>query len=186
MTRISRPTRTLPEHPDLDQLRRQAKELLDAFQSGDADASAEVNAHYRDATTNTFALHDAQLVLARAYGFDSWPRLKAHVDGMTARQFIEAARTNDVDRVAAMLKVRRDLVDMQWSYGDERRALHHAVMNAACRTMVRLLMRARRRREGRRSSPPRCHHPADDGCGARLSWRSWPSSTKKSRTGGRR
>jgi ankyrin repeat protein len=131
----------LPAHPDLDQLRRQAKELLDAFQSGDAEASAEVDAHYRGATrtANTFALHDAQLVLARAYGFDSWPKLKAHVDGMTARQFIEAARTGDVDRVAAMLRVRRDLVDMQWSYGDERRALHHAVMNQAP-AMVRLLM----------------------------------------------
>ena len=38
-----------------------------------------------------------------------------------------------------MLKVRPDLVDMQWSYGDERRALHHAVMKRR-RTMVRLLM----------------------------------------------
>ena len=62
MTPTTRPTRTLPEHPDLDQLRRQAKELLEAFRSGDADASAEVHAHYRDAASNTFALHDAQLV----------------------------------------------------------------------------------------------------------------------------
>ena len=32
----------------------------------------------------TFALHDAQLVLARAYGFESWPKLKAFVDGASA------------------------------------------------------------------------------------------------------
>ena len=140
MTRTTRPTRALPQHPDLDQLRRQAKELLEAFRSGDADVSAEVHTHYRDAASHTFALHDAQLVVARAYGFDSWPKLKAHVDGITAKQFIEAASANDVDRVTGMLKIRPDLVDMQWSYGDERRALHYAVMKRLP-DMVRLLMR---------------------------------------------
>ena len=73
----SLPTRKLREHPDLDQLKRQAKELLDAFSAGDTAAVAEVKAHYHDANPFTFALHDAQLVLARAYGFDSWPKLKA-------------------------------------------------------------------------------------------------------------
>ena len=38
----SLPTRKLREHPDLDQLKRQAKELLDAFSAGDTDAVAEV------------------------------------------------------------------------------------------------------------------------------------------------
>ncbi len=37
------PTRTLAEHPDISQLKRQAKELLKAFAAGDADAIAEVN-----------------------------------------------------------------------------------------------------------------------------------------------
>ena len=106
MTRITRPTRTLAAQPDLDQLRRQAKELLAAFVAGNAEASAEVHTHYRDARAATFALHDAQLVIARAYGFDSWPALKAHVDGLTARQFIAAARDNDLEKVAAMLTSR--------------------------------------------------------------------------------
>ena len=75
------PTRALREHPDLDQLKRQAKELLQAFIAGDEKTVAEVNAHYHDADRQTFALHDAQLVLARAYGFDSWPKLKAYADG---------------------------------------------------------------------------------------------------------
>ena len=43
------PTRKLREHPDLDQLKRQAKELLKAFLAGEAEAVAEVKAHYRDA-----------------------------------------------------------------------------------------------------------------------------------------
>ena len=67
----SLPTRVMREHPNLDQLKRQAKELLEAFTAGEHDAIAEVNAHYRDADKANFALHDAQLVLARSYGFDS-------------------------------------------------------------------------------------------------------------------
>ena len=141
MTRITRPTRILSVQPDLEQLRRQAKELLEAFASGNAAVSAEVHTHYRDARPETFALHDAQLVIARAYGFDSWPRLKAHVEGLTAKQFISAVRDNDVETVTAMVNSRADLVNAQWSYGDERRALHVAVINGSPE-MVRLLMRA--------------------------------------------
>lgn len=51
----------------LNQLKRQAKELLSSFQTGHADAVAEVGLHYGGADATTFALHDAQLVLARAY-----------------------------------------------------------------------------------------------------------------------
>jgi len=52
------PSRRLAARPDLDQLKRQAKELLAAFRSGDADAAAEVRARFRDADRETFALHD--------------------------------------------------------------------------------------------------------------------------------
>ena len=79
------PTRTLRDKPDLAQLKRQAKELLQAFAAGGTDALSEVNAHYHGANPESFALHDAQLVLARSYGFDSWPKLKAFVDGVTVR-----------------------------------------------------------------------------------------------------
>ena len=77
------PARKLREHPDLEQLKRQAKELLQAFLAGDADAGAEVAAHFRGTDRDTFALHDAQLVLARSYSFDSCPKLKGYVDGVT-------------------------------------------------------------------------------------------------------
>ena len=97
------PARTLREHPDLDQIKRQAKELLDAFVGGETDAVAEVNEHYRGADPTTFALHDAQLVLARAYGFDSWPKLKAYVNGVTVQRLAEAVRAGNIDKVQAML-----------------------------------------------------------------------------------
>ena len=106
------PTRTLRDEPDLAQLKRQAKELLQAFAAGAADAVAEVNAHYRGADPATFALHDAQLVLARAHGFESWPKLKAFVDGVTVRALCDAVRAGDLDGVRAMLVLRPELVDL--------------------------------------------------------------------------
>lgn len=44
-----------------------------------------------------FALHDARLVLARAYAFDSRSKLKAHVDGTNAEQFITPQHYEHVD-----------------------------------------------------------------------------------------
>lgn len=114
------PTRQLREHPDLDQLKRQAKELLAAFLAGNPDAVAEVHAHYRDANPSAFALHEAQLVLARAYGFDSWPKLKAFVDGVNVKQFEQAAQNGDIAQMHAMLKQRPELVNSA--------ALRHAVL----------------------------------------------------------
>jgi len=129
----------LREHPDLDQLKRQAKELLQAFLAGEADAAAEVQAHYRGADPSTFALHDAQLVLARSYGFESWPKLKAYVDGATVKRLAEFVRAGDLAQVRAMFEARPELVDMQMSYGDEHRPIHYAVMNRSPE-MARLLM----------------------------------------------
>jgi hypothetical protein len=93
------PTRTLPPHPDLRQIRRQAKQLLDGFTRGDGAAVAEVTAHYHSAQAATFALHDAQLVIARAYGFESWPKLKAAVQGVTIERLADAVRARDLRRV---------------------------------------------------------------------------------------
>src|SRR5690349_16001542 len=105
------PTRAMREHPDLEQLKRQSKELFEAFRAGEASAAAEVSAYYRDADPAKFALHDAQLVLARAYGFQSWPKLKAYVDGVTARSFQAAVRAGDLDRVRQMLSLRPELAN---------------------------------------------------------------------------
>lgn len=133
------PTRRMREHPDLEQLKRQAKELLNGFAKGDATAAAEINAHYDIADTATFALHDAQLVVARSYGFDSWPKLKASVDGVTIRRLVEAVSAGNIAFVRTMLKARPELANMTVSYGDEHRAIHHAVMNR-WPEIVRLLM----------------------------------------------
>lgn len=139
MTRPTPPARALSAHPDLDQLKREAKELLDEFRSGAPDAVAEVTAHYRRADPLTFALHDAQLVLARSYGFESWPMLKAYVDNVTVNRLADAVRSNDIARVRRMLDARPELVNMDMAESDEHRALHYAVLNRSP-DMVRLIM----------------------------------------------
>lgn len=62
----------LPERPDLDQLRRQARELLRAATGGEPQARARIGAVSERAT-----LSAAQLAVAREYGFPSWPALRA-------------------------------------------------------------------------------------------------------------
>ncbi len=128
------------QHPNLEQLKRQSKQLLAAFRADDPAAVNEVNACYDGAQRTTFALHDAQLVLARSYGFDSWPKLKAYVDGVTIRRLVEAVSIGDIESVRMMLKARPELADMAVSYGDEHRAIHYAVMHRQPE-ITRLLMR---------------------------------------------
>ncbi len=95
MPRNTPPTLYASRAPGPRSTKRQARELLDAFRAGTADAVKEVHAHYRHADASTFALHDAQLVMARAHGFESWPRLKAFVDGMTVRRLVETVQSGD-------------------------------------------------------------------------------------------
>ncbi len=133
------PTRTLPAKPDLDQVKRQAKELLQKYRSGNPDAVAEVARRYQGADPETFALHNAQLVLARSYGFDSWPKLKAFIDGVTVERLAAAARAGDLNGVESMIRARPELVNMDMSETNEHRPIHYAVM-ARAPEMVRLLM----------------------------------------------
>jgi ankyrin repeat protein len=73
------PNRQWPYRPDFNQFKRQAKELLKAYRAGDASAVAEVERHELAPEPAAFALHDAQRVLARSYGFPSWQKLKSYV-----------------------------------------------------------------------------------------------------------
>jgi hypothetical protein len=94
------------ETPDIDQLTRQARELLEAYRDQSPDAVAEIGAHHRTAAPEAFALRDAQLVLARSYGFESWPKLKAAVEGVTMKRLHEAVKKGDLDAVRALLAQR--------------------------------------------------------------------------------
>jgi ankyrin repeat protein len=134
-------SRRLPEQPNLEQLRKQAKELLQGFQSGEPGAIAEVNRFERTREKSSFALNDAQRVIARAYGFASWPKLKAFVDGANIARFAEAVQTGDVTQVRSLLASRPELVSIDRAENDEHRGLHYAVLRRDA-AMVRLLMEA--------------------------------------------
>ncbi len=73
----------LPDRPDTDQLRRQARELHRAALAGDTRALRRLRQ-----VSGKVTLSAAQLAVARDYGFPSWPRLKAEAD----RRRTEAAR----------------------------------------------------------------------------------------------
>lgn len=82
------PTDSLPENPDIEQLKGNAKLLRDLVR-GSFDGPVElVREHHPRLAGLTagapeatgFKLADAQLTLARHYGFASWPRLRRHVE----------------------------------------------------------------------------------------------------------
>lgn len=64
----------LPDRPDLDQLRRQARELLRAAAAGEPRAITRLRA-----VSERVTLSAAQLAIAREHGYPSWPALGAEV-----------------------------------------------------------------------------------------------------------
>lgn len=81
-------SRPLPEHPSLEQLRKQAKDLLRHARAEDADARARLAAIDRGASGTPVTLADAQLVIAREHGFPSWPKLVHHVETVDGGGFV--------------------------------------------------------------------------------------------------
>ena len=78
-------TASLPQDPDLGQLRNQARELQRAVRDGDEAARARVARwHPEPPPPAAFRLTSAQLVLAREHGFASWARLRRYVQIVTA------------------------------------------------------------------------------------------------------
>ena len=77
----------LPPNPHLDHLKKQAKDLLKSFQSGDSQICASVQQYlprFSRLSPDEFTLHDAQHVIARQYGFDNWPALRQAIKEMAA------------------------------------------------------------------------------------------------------
>jgi len=85
------PVRRLPSNPNLDHLKYQAKDLLKertARTAGVAQRIREFHPRFLRATDaeifdTRLSLSDAQLTIAREYGFPSWARLKRHIEKPT-------------------------------------------------------------------------------------------------------
>jgi len=82
------PTKSLPANPDLVHLKDQAKDLLKAYKAHDREASQrirEFHPRFRESSdiqieSARFTLSDAQLAIAREYGYANWTRLKEIVE----------------------------------------------------------------------------------------------------------
>jgi hypothetical protein len=146
-------SRSLPARPSLAQLKRQANELHQAHGLGKAAAAARIAAHHprfrnADATTvldGPFALADAQLVIAREYGSESWAALKHRVElaAELARftphpRFADAEsalRNGDLGRLRALLDAHPELVHARtnleppYGYFTAATLLHHVAWN---------------------------------------------------------
>jgi ankyrin repeat protein len=84
-------TQQLPERPNLEQLKKQAKDLLASARSDRPAVAQPARARFRALSSLApktdaefaalrLALHDAQSVIAREHGFPSWPKLVEHVE----------------------------------------------------------------------------------------------------------
>jgi ankyrin repeat protein len=84
------PSRELPARPNLEQLKKQAKSLLDAAKAREPEALRRFAvlpslAHTApgDIDVADLALHDAQSAIAREHGFPSWNALREEVESRT-------------------------------------------------------------------------------------------------------
>lgn len=68
----------LPTNPSVENLKKQAKRLLKSARSSDPEALAQIGPYFGD--PSKIVLQQAQLVIARSYGFSSWTRLKRHIE----------------------------------------------------------------------------------------------------------
>ncbi|MEM6619074.1 MAG: hypothetical protein AAF631_07220, partial [Pseudomonadota bacterium] len=97
--------KSLPPRPDIDQLKRQAKDLLAGLRRSVPEAIARVRANLPAAQGRDTAgiralalrLHDAQSCVAREYGFASWADLGTYV------RVKRAAQGDPARQVAALL-----------------------------------------------------------------------------------
>jgi ankyrin repeat protein len=92
----------LPARPSLEQYKKQAKDLLKVFkdfrarQLGDTEAIQRIKKHHprlgklpeAEIRNAWFALADAQLVIAREHGFESWPKFAKHIEALARERTV--------------------------------------------------------------------------------------------------
>jgi ankyrin repeat protein len=90
-------TRDLPAEANLEHLKNEAKQRLKTMRSEQP----------------MIRLSEAQLVVARSYGFPSWRKLKAYVDALhdSGRQLIAALRHGDLKTISVILDRHPELVN---------------------------------------------------------------------------
>lgn len=99
------PSKELPVRPNLEQYRKQAKELVQQCRLQNPEALSRLRQYHPDYGAGPIQAHhritltDAQLVLAREHGYPSWPKFAAHIESVR----IAHAVTSLSDPAAAFL-----------------------------------------------------------------------------------
>ncbi len=101
--------RDLPVRPNLEQYRKQAKDLVRECGRSVPEALARVRRHHprfhdqpEDAIRgDQISLTDAQLVIAREHGFESWPKFAKHIETVNMIRSVESL----ADPVAAFIEM---------------------------------------------------------------------------------
>src|ERR1700676_1057674 len=93
------PDRILPANPNLDQYKKQAKDLVRDCRNGSPEAISRLRVHHPQHTESPISLPAAQLVIAREHGFDSWPKFAAHIETLLIQRAVKSL----ADPVAAFL-----------------------------------------------------------------------------------
>ncbi|MET0620899.1 MAG: ankyrin repeat domain-containing protein [Thermoanaerobaculia bacterium] len=115
------PVSPLPENPSLENLRHRAKGLLEEVRAGRPEALARIREFHPkgEAAAAALVLSGAQLVLARSYGFSSWPKLKRHVETIAPFRFDPTADVENAPGSAADTFVRLACLDYgRWQRSD--------------------------------------------------------------------
>jgi ankyrin repeat protein len=93
------PARDLAAHPNLEQYKKQAKDLLKGCKAGDPEALGRIQAHHPRVAKATLAA--AQFVIAREHGFDSWPKFAKQIVRLTGADPFMAVWKSAEDAVVA-------------------------------------------------------------------------------------
>ena len=97
--------RALPPNPSLEQLKHQAKDLLKTSRALDLQALLRIEQYLPDRAA-VATLADTQLVIAREYGFASWPKLKRQIEALVAQQAVALEQPRIVPRRESLHKLR--------------------------------------------------------------------------------
>jgi ankyrin repeat protein len=127
----------LPPRPNLEHQQKLAKRLVREVWARDLDAMARVREFLPgNADLDALKLHDAQLVIARGYGFDSWAGMKRKIESLTKsplERFDGAVREGDAERARELLEryadIRARINEPRFDFDSP--AIHRAKSNLA-------------------------------------------------------
>jgi hypothetical protein len=160
-------TLPLPPRPNLEQYRKRAKDLVKAAESSDPDAvrawatdwlealarlrgetaSPFVQASFDraveeierrvEASGGRFSLGEAQLVIARAHSFDTWPRFTYYVEQLSRgngdtgpfESAADAIVTGDLSKLESLLRGDSDLIRARSARSHRATLLHYVAAN---------------------------------------------------------